>query len=244
MPSADSQQREFAMLISNFEEIANRFAREDDLSLEEAQDLLGAFQDVWQPYLEGNAEAPPSVNIWKIANLGLDEVRNCRVLKWLLDPNESHCQGVRFLRCLFEAMGEKWMDESDTISVRREVSSEGDCRFDIVIESRSFLACIEAKIQAPESTEQLDRYLDRMTKEARGRRFIGRLLTVDRASREPLVKGFSRLFWSDVASALRRFAGQRCASDPLTAKSEFIRHLSSQYADFIVSNLWIEDLHQ
>jgi hypothetical protein len=262
MPSADGQQREFAMLIdafeactsppdesgqfvdllADFQEIADagRLARDGDLSLGDAQDLLGSFQDLWQPYLEGNAEAAPSANIWKVANLGLDEVRHCRVLKWLLDPNESHCQGVRFLRCLFEAMGEEWTDEPDTISVRREVLSEGDSRFDIVIESRSFFACIEAKIQAPESKEQLVRYLDRVTKQTRGRRFIGRLLTVDRVSREPLVEGFTRLFWSDVARALRRFAGRERDSDPLAARSQFIRDLSFQYADFIASHLWAE----
>jgi hypothetical protein len=158
-----------------------------------------------------------------------------RVLKWFLDPNESHCQGIRLLRCLFEVMGEQWIDEADTTRVRREVS-EGDSRFDIVIESRSVFACIEVKIRAQESREQLVRYFERVDKKIRGRRFVGRLLTVDGKSGEPVVERFTRLLWSDVACALRRFCGAEYGSDPLTPRSLLIRELASQYADFITSH--------
>jgi hypothetical protein len=234
-PPDESQQ--FADLLARFQEIGegSHLVRENDLSIEEARDLLARFQRLWQPYLEENAEAPPSINIWKIAGLGLDEVNHCRVLKWLLDPNESHCQGSRLLRCLFEAMGEQWIDEADMILVRREVPTpEGDSRLDIVIESPSVFGCIEVKIQARESREQLVRYFESMG-HTKGRRFIGRLLTGGGKSREPVVEGFTRLLWGDVACALRRFAGREQVSDPLTARCPFIRELASQYADFITS---------
>jgi hypothetical protein len=212
----NDQQQEFAMLISAFESLtkppdelqqfgdllsrfqeiaeASHLARDDDLSIEEAREVLDRFQSLWQPYLEENAEAPPSINIWKVTGLGLDEVGNCRFLKWLLDPNESHCQGTRLLRCLFDAMSEQWIGDVDTILVRREVfTPEGDSRLDIVIESRSVFACIEVKIQAQESREQLARNFKSVGEVLRGRRFIGRLLTVDGTSREPVVEGFTRL---------------------------------------------------
>jgi len=256
MRSAKDRQGEFAMLIDDFESITSpthesqqfadlldRFqiasahlpAPKSDLAPEEARDLLDRFQNLWQPYLEANAGAPPSMNIWKAAGLGLDEVKHCRVLTWLLDPNEAHCQGTRLLRCLFEVMDEEWMDEADTISVRREVSSpEGDSRVDIVIKSRSVLVCIEAKIQAGESSEQLVRHFDGVGRQP-GRRFIGRLLTIGGKSRELVEKEFKRLLWSDVARALRRFADEDNVSDPLTARSPFVRELASQYAGFITS---------
>lgn len=257
MRTAKDQQGEFAMLIDDFESItrltdesqqfadlldrfqiasAHLLAPESDLAPEEARDLLDRFQRLWQPYLEANAAAPPSMNIWKAVGIGLDEVKNCRVLTWLLDPNGAHCQGTRLLRCLFDAMGEQWINEADTILVKREVSSpEGDSRIDIVIKSRSVFVCIEAKIQAEESIEQLVRHFDGVGKET-GRRFIGRLLTIGGKSREPVAEGFTRLLWSDVTGALRRFAGEDHVSDPLTARSPFVRELASQYAGFITSD--------
>jgi hypothetical protein len=121
--------------------------------------------------------------------------------------------------------------------VRREASiSEGDSRLDIVVKSRSLLACIEVKIQARESREQLDRYFDGLSQDRRGRAFVGWLLTEQGKSRERVAKGFERLLWSDVACALRRFAGREGVADPLTARSQFIRELASQYADFIASH--------
>jgi hypothetical protein len=68
-----------------------------------------------------------------------------------------------------------------------------------------------------------------------GRRFIGRLLTIGGKSRELVEKEFKRLLWSDVARALRRFADEDHVSDPLTARSPFVRELASQYAGFITS---------
>jgi hypothetical protein len=141
------------------------------------------------------------------------------------------------LRCLFEAMGKQWTDEADTVLVRREVcTSTGDCRLDIIVESRSVFACLEVKIEAQESREQLVRYFDSVGKNVSGKRFVGRLLTSGGKSREPLVEGFTRLLWSDVARALRKFAGSEHVSDPLAARCAFIRELASQYADFIASH--------
>jgi hypothetical protein len=257
MRTAKDQQGEFAMLIDDFESItgptpesqqfadlldrfqiaaAHLLAPGNDLVPEDARDLVDRFQRLWQPYLEARAAAPPSMNIWKAVGIGLDEVEHCRVLTWLLDPNGAHCQGTRLLRCLFEAMGEPWIDEADTISVRREVSTpDGDSRIDIVIKSRSVFVCIEAKIQAEESSEQLVRYFERVGKKT-DRRFVGRLLTVEGKRREPVAGGFTRLLWSDVAGALRRFAGKDHVSDPFTARSPFVQELASQYADFITSH--------
>ena len=256
MERASSQQREYAMLLGAFESLtrppdekaefsgllvrfqeiveAGHLPNETTTSVEDARDLLNRFQRFWQPYLDESAAAPPSMNIWRVAELGLGEVRNCRVLKWLLDPNELHCQGVRFLRCLFEEMSEQWIDETDAILVSREAPTpEADSRLDIVIESRSVFACIEVKIQEQEDREQLARYFESARKKLRGRRFIGRLLTTEGKTREHVTEGFTRLLWSDVARALRRFAGQGNAADPLTARSQFIRELASQYADFV-----------
>jgi hypothetical protein len=238
LTSPPNESQQFADLFARFQEAAqaSQFSGADELS-REARGLLDCFQSIWEPYLEANAEAPPSINIWRVTGLGLDEVGNCRVLKWLLDPNESHCRGTRLLRCLFEMMGEPWVDEGDTVLVRREVrTSEGDCRLDIVIESPLLYVCIEAKIEAQESREQLAEYFNVSAGRIRDRRFIGRLLTAGGKSGEPVSECFTRLLWSDVAQALRRFGCGENDSDPLAARCALIRELASQYADFITSH--------
>jgi hypothetical protein len=98
LPKSPDESSQFANLLARFEQLseADSLARENDISLEETGDLLGRFERLWQPYLEENAAAPPSICVWEVADVGLDEVRNCRVLNWLLVPNESHLQGVRF----------------------------------------------------------------------------------------------------------------------------------------------------
>ncbi|MGA2769920.1 MAG: PD-(D/E)XK nuclease family protein [Bryobacteraceae bacterium] len=196
--------------------------------------LVESFEALWRPYVEENAHQPPSINIWKVAALGLDEVRNCRVLKWLLDPNESHFQGTRFLRCFFAVMGETWPDEPEAPLVRREVTADADSRLDLVIEFRSVLVCIEVKIQAHEDTAQIKRYFETVGRPV-GRQFVGRLLTAHGEPGELIMDGFKRLLWSDVANALKRFAHSCGSEDALAARSAFVSQLAMQYAEFITS---------
>jgi hypothetical protein len=94
--------------LMRFQDLANAtdHAKHTEISEGDLCRLFESFEALWRSYVEENAHRPLSINIWKVAALGLDEVSNCRVLKWLLDPNESHFQSTRFLRCLFAVMGE------------------------------------------------------------------------------------------------------------------------------------------
>jgi len=230
---------DFAALLTEFEPTlaAEVSAARVEFSLDEARDFFDSFDTKWRAYLEEDAENSSILNIWRIADLGIDEVRNCRVLKWLLDPGETHCQGVRFLNCLLEAIGEPLVDEASRIQVRREVSmAEGHSRVDIMIESRSTVLLIEAKIRAEEDMDQLKRHSGGAQQRIHGRRFIGKLLTEQGTSGEALVAGFTRLLWSDVAGALRRFGRNDEEVSSFRAENSFVARLALQYADFIHSH--------
>jgi PD-(D/E)XK nuclease superfamily len=235
LTSCSDELDEFSELIASFELIAAAVERESSPEM-----LLGFFNDFeqrWRDNLNENAASAPDLNIWTIADLGLDEVRNCRVLKWLLDPNETHCQGIRFLNCLLQAIREPpWADEDGRIRVYREVTmSEGDSRVDITIESSFTVLWIEAKILADGDLEQLERYSERARPRLRDRRFIGKLLEERGTSGEPLVATFTRMLWSDVAKALKRFGTEDGTSS--AARNPFVARLARQYADFVDSHV-------
>lgn len=104
-------------------------------------------------------------DIWSIAGIGHDEVRNSRVLAWLLDPVGSHGFGDAFIRALwqrirgFELAG---FEIENLRSVTREnypiASSEH--RVDIEIGGADFVVFIEVKVYAGESkASQVAQYL-------------------------------------------------------------------------------------
>lgn len=227
---------EFACLLDDFERLESPRAEGDAaLSADEVRLFFAEFENLWVSHLESNASHPPAVNIWQVAGLGRDEVRNCRALFWLLDWNESHCQGRRFLRCFLEAMGQS-ADVADepSLAVKREERTWcGDSRIDLLLESDRHVICIEVKILAAEDTAQLDRYFEQVGGRARaqGKDFVGKFLTIGGKSSESVADGFTRLLWQDVATALRRFAS---SSDELYgARSTFVQALALQYASFV-----------
>jgi len=102
--SRRSDSAEFSSILENFEQLASSELPRvpPECSLDDAMAFFNDFQREWRLYLEQNAESAPIVNIWNIAHLGVDEVRNCRVLNWLLDPNcnASRSSPSMFSGCL------------------------------------------------------------------------------------------------------------------------------------------------
>jgi len=98
-----------------------------------------------------------------VLHLGHDEVRNCRVLAWLLDPLGAHGLGDRFLRSFLVLVNDSRPDStpielSDLDLVRILVEeARGDTRADIVIYGATWCVLIEAKIFAAEGRQQLTR---------------------------------------------------------------------------------------
>lgn len=116
------------------------------------------------------------IDVWGLTGIGQDEVKNTRVLSWLLDAKGSHGMGSIFLEALLEASTSKGKVQSpvqhyfanrdpeapvENYAVRNEVSygSSGENRLDIEIDGRHFYLIVEVKINAGEGNAQLQRYV-------------------------------------------------------------------------------------
>lgn len=99
---------------------------------------------------------------WQVAGLKRDEVRNSRVLSWLLNPRGSHGLGDRLLVALLKEIKLPLFPTtvSNNCRVKEEQCPDGNQgnRVDIEIDDANFYLIIEVKIDAYEQEEQLQRY--------------------------------------------------------------------------------------
>lgn len=106
---------------------------------------------------------------WEVAGLGDDEVRNTRVLAWLLNPRGSHGLGLTAMNGMLTTVSVKLrsifnddfsMDPGSFCRVRTEINPNGEIadRVDVEIDAENFYLIIEVKIYAPEQPGQLERY--------------------------------------------------------------------------------------
>ncbi|MFL9906832.1 PDDEXK-like family protein [Paraburkholderia sp. RL17-337-BIB-A] len=127
-------------------------------------------------------------NFWRAAGLGYDELRNSQALAWILDRFGDHGQGSAILERLVELAGRQQPIAVTPETVRRvdystrtESQPLGDreSRVDIEIESPRFLIFIEVKVRAPETSDQLKRYVELARQKAAGRPSVVVFLTPD-----------------------------------------------------------------
>mgnify|MGYP002721729674 CR=1 FL=1 len=141
--------------------------------------LLQVLSALREPLRQAPPLRPP-LNVWSVAGLKRDELRNAAVLAWFLDPHGSHGFGAAVLEAFLKEVARitpNWPDlglDLLRVSVQTEewpLGSETD-RVDIAIDGPDFTIFIEVKIDAPEGPEQLRRYSDlaRRKAQAFGRR--------------------------------------------------------------------------
>jgi hypothetical protein len=103
------------------------------------------------------------LNVWTIAGIGRNEIRNVSVLAWLFNRNGSHGQGSAFLRAFLSTLKDQLPQSFQEISDQYSVSVETyplankETRVDIEIEAENFLIFVEAKIDALEGNFQVPR---------------------------------------------------------------------------------------
>jgi hypothetical protein len=85
-----------------------------------------------------------------------------RILAWMLNPRESHCQGAAFLHSFLDAFGiDRSQVQDHEVSVRCEEVIEENGRVDISIKlGRTRKIVVENKPFAADQRDQLKRYLD------------------------------------------------------------------------------------
>lgn len=122
-------------------------------------DFAQAFGTAYDRHARSGANA----NAWRSAGVGQDEMRNSSVLGWLLDRSGDHGQGPDLLVGLLDhlklpALAALARQAPYHTRLEHPLSDTGDSRVDIAIEGADFLLIIEAKVGAPESGDQLERY--------------------------------------------------------------------------------------
>lgn len=133
------------------------------LNIREYLDFTSTVDKQYQVDLSRGA----AINVWQIAGLKRDEVRNTAVLAWWFDQQGSHALGGQLLRQL---ISDHFTNIESSLAVRSistpyKVKPEslplGDLedRIDIEISSNDILLFWEVKIDAPEGKNaQLQRY--------------------------------------------------------------------------------------
>ncbi|MGY4801338.1 PDDEXK-like family protein [Teichococcus aerofrigidensis] len=152
------------------------------------------------------------LNVWSVASLGRNELRNAAVLAWFLDPRGSHGLGPAVLRDLLRLAADRagWLFFAANPSravVRTEdwpLGSETD-RVDIAIDGDDFVVFIEVKIDAIEGSEQLARYVERAREKARVlRRPHAHVIYLSPRPPTANYSGLATVTWQDVARLLAR----------------------------------------
>lgn len=225
-----------------------------------AEALTCFFRD-FRPVLDGinkERQSGSAVNVWRAAGLNRDELRNSRVLAWFLDAHGDHGQGSAILRRLLDRITEVagsqtyWgsailrslldrigllTNEHDLgrywTSLEKRFLGDTDSRVDIEIEGDRFLLFIEVKIDAGETGNQLDRYIDIAANKAKGRPWAVAFLTptgcrpkefnTPPSDHPPVVP----ISWRDVSEEFREHAN--------SLPDCFARRLIHQYIEHIRS---------
>jgi hypothetical protein len=173
-------------------------------------------------------------NVWKAAQLGRHEVRNCSVLARFLDHSAEHGQGSGILEPLLSIIGLR--DIAARATSMQYLTRTGswplanaDSCIDIEIEAADFLLFIEVKIDHSETGDQLRRYVDLARRKAAHRDWSLIFLTPDRRPPTDLtfqdVPELKLASWKDVAEAMRRCVRSAKASpihDHLLRYAEFV----------------------
>ena len=201
------------------------------------------FEEIYSQFYSSGA----AVSVWDLARLGYDEVRVCSVLAWLLDRHASHGQGDVFLRNFLDCLRRenRFLVPLETCvarGYRTSVESSYDIhldgqheqpnsRVDIEISGPDILLFIEAKIYAPETNNQLTRYIEilRATSGTRKRALVfitptGRLPKCEFVSAQDEVVAVS---WKKIANQF-----SRCINSVMDRNS-LAHTLIRQYCDHI-----------
>lgn len=117
---------------------------------------LNRLQQLEQALRARGAWARGPHDLMGILWLAGDEVRLCRVLAWLLDPEGSHGLGASFISSLLHDWDAEFAGRDLDPQDVRVVSEDrrAGTRADLVLYGRGWTVVVEAKVSAPEQPDQ------------------------------------------------------------------------------------------
>lgn len=237
----------WSSFLPTFKRLSSEQATSQPVKLQ--QTTVAEFKLFVEPFKEALRkyhESGLGINVWDVAGLGFDEMRNSSVLAWLLDCHGSHGQGSQFLESLLSFLDqdkdvpplarERLPKPGITSSAHYWTSVEtlplGDMvsRVDIEIDG-PFILFIEVKIYAIETNDQLKRYVE-IAKEKAGDRKWGVLFLTRNKSRpndETLHEHVISVSWKQICSIIRKQAERGMPKDSFGYQviRQFSQHLST-----------------
>ncbi len=202
------------------------------------QEKLREFLSKFGNLVELNRCSGDQINLWSVAGLGRNEIRNASVLAWLLDPREAHGLGPAVFQALLKRLAKRHagyfplpLEETSRYRVTTEHYSFDDDknRVDLVVDGTNFTAFIEVKIDAREGERQIERYCELLNERRRtlgqskaGLIYLTRSGAKPRDSMPPMV---ILATWNDVASTIEEVIKERRG-----VGSNFVDRLLSQFA--------------
>lgn len=165
-------------------------------------------------------------DLMTIVGAGLDEVRHCRMLRWLLDPASPHGFGTAILDALLASLALPPVTRAERVEVVVE-EQRADARADLVIRAGDRCVLIEAKVSAPETGDQCDRMHELWADE----KPVLVFLTIDgRPPARSDPRPWQLLRWEEIAglldAALRHAAAPKNRAE-LTARTTCEQHLET-----------------
>ncbi len=174
------------------------------------------------------------LNVWSVARVRTDELRNTAILNWLLDLNESHGRGSRFWESLLRRIAdrlpagfphERNLTTNYVTRVEDYPLSNSMNRIDIRIENDAFLIFIEAKIKASERENQIKDYLELLSRSA-GTRHSFLLLVCGSSEAIPARPNVVIITWGEIAKMI----DDVISGEEATFLNKILRQLSEHFA--------------
>lgn len=207
--------------------------------------VLDGFFATLDPVITKARSSGAFVNVWEVAGLGCDELRNSRVLAWFLSQRAEHGLGNSLMAALVKRCRELAGAETGafpsvindgryTTIIESCPFGEKESRVDIELDGDEFLLFVEVKINAPETGNQLDRYVALARKKSNGRPWGVVFLTPtgkspnENKSTEGLALNCNELLcmsWNEVSKVFFNVADRLDAG--------LVKSLLVQYASFV-----------
>lgn len=154
-----------------------------------------------------------TINLWDLLSLERNELKNCRILAWLLQENGSHGFGNKFFISLFKntELIHNFQNHYH-VSVEKIFNKDITNRIDICIKNKDFLFFIEAKIDSKElegysskeeKTYQLTRYHRKLEEFSIVNKKLFYLTTNGELPLDDSIRNdIEVITWKDIANAL------------------------------------------
>lgn len=192
-------------------------------------DLQAAFTALQRPLKEARGQGG-LINVWALAGLGHDEVRNAAVLAglWMSEFGGEASRNFLISYLSNAIPSVNWNAELEPgYRIETEVCPLGDAadRVDLVVETTSYLIGVEVKIRAGLGREQLERYTASIHRRAEFQELVPRVLLL--APFNTRLATVSSTTWQDVGRAALAAVSRRAAD------RSFVEHLIARFADHI-----------